>query len=187
MFSLRNAAIFGLLAVSLLVVCKIVGDEEASGDRTVASLAIKDGDVTNWKEENQGYRPYTQDNFFDIINGGADEYINRGLIEGFQQILVISGSDYTATFLIMDMNSDANAKSMFDFKADAASTKEAAGNYSESTAVIDAGFLSGCTAYAHFEKFYLELLFTGYASNLSEAKNNAVSFLEIFKNKIDKM
>ena len=187
MISLRNAAIFGLVMISLLVMCKVVGDDDDNGTRTVTALRIAEGDVTQWQEENQGYRAYTQDNLFDIINGGADQYISRGLIEGFQQILEISGSDFSATFLVMDMNSDANAKTMFDFKADAVSTKETAGTFSESAAVIDIGFLSGCTAYAHFGKYYLELSFTGYASNKSEAKNNAVSFLEIFKDKIDKM
>lgn len=183
----RNILIGCVAAGSLLVLCKIVDDEEG-GSRTVTSLKIAEGDASGWTEADQGYQAFkTPQELYGIINGGADIYVDRGLIEGFQQEIEIEGSDYYATFMIMDFSNADNAKSMFDYKADLVSTKESTGTYDDATAIIDMGQLTGCSGFAHFGQFYLELGFSGYGSNKSDAKNTAVSFMEIIKSKIDNM
>ena len=187
MKTMRMIAVFSLIAGVVYVGCKF-GTEDESQAVSVNALQIKD-EVSQWVEKSDGFKPFNSLNgLTTIMNGGADEYYNRGVIEGFIQFMTKSGTEYEMEGRIMDFASADNAKSFYSYKKEDASTVETAGNYDQGDAFIDPdASLTGCKGYAHFGQYYVELAFTGYGSNKSEASNNASSFLEVFNDKIDKM
>ena len=188
MKAVQLLTVFSLVAGTVYVGCKFGTDTEGSAV-SVKSLKISD-DVDQWTEDADGFKPFSSlEGLTGIMNGGADEYYNRGAIEGFVQYMSKSGTEYKMESRIMDFGSADNAKNIYLYMRDQqASSKEDAGNYSQDDAFIDPeGALTGCKGYAHFDQYYVEVSFSGYGSNKSEASNNATSFIEVFNDKIDKM
>ncbi len=188
MKTVRTVAILTMVAGMAYFACKFGTDSEGSAV-SVKSLQIKD-EVEQWAQGPDGFKPFTSlEGLTLIMNGGADEYYNRGAIEGFVQFMVKSGTEYTMESRIMDFATAENAKNIYLYmRDDRASSKEDAGNYSQDDAFIDPeASLTGCYGYAHFGQYYVELLFSGYSSNKTEASRNATSFIEVFNDKIDKM
>lgn len=184
---MRIIAVLSLIAGLVYIGCKFGTDDEGSAV-SVKSLQIKD-EVSQWVEKSDGFKPFTSlQGLTAIMNGGADEYYNRGAIEGFIQEMVKSGTEYSMQSRIMDFGSSDNAKAFFSYKKEEASTVETAGNYAQSDAFIDPdASLTGCKGYAQFGQYFIELAFSGYGSNKSEATNNATSFIEVFDDKIDRI
>ena len=184
----RVLAVLSLISGVVYVGCKFGTSTEGSAN-SVKSLQIKD-DVEQWVEDADGFKPFSSlEGLTAIMNGGADEYYNRGAIEGFVQYMSKSGTEYKMEGRIMDFASADNAKNIYLYMRDEqASSKENAANYSQDDAFIDPeASLTGCKGYAHFGQYYVELSFSGYGSNKTEASNNATSFIEVLNDKIDKM
>ena len=149
-------------------------------------LRIAGNEMPNWAEDDSEYREFrTADDLYAIINGGAEEYLNRAMIKGFQQYMSRSGTDYEARMMVMDFGTIEKATSMYQYKAEQISLKVAAGGYNDTTAIIDPAPLTGCLTYAHFGQYYIELGFSGYGAEKSESYTDASGFLELFDSKIE--
>lgn len=176
----------GSIAIILLVCvsCKLVRDD-GNASQGVNALRLGSVDVSPWREEpNDGFLVFKASNMFDLINGGAQMYVNKGMIAGFQQDMSISG-EKSARFLVLDYATEDKAIEMYNYSDASNGDKLNAGNeFPLSVAQLDGSPLGGVIAIAHFGKFYMELTFTGF-SDKSEAVKTAVSFIEVFEQKID--
>ena len=169
---------------AILTLCQLTKNEEG-GSLPIESARIEDNDVQSWTEEKELIK-FNSNNMYDLVNGGAVEYIDNGMIEGFQQKMGKAGTGYYFIEWLMDFGSAENASEMYTKKLNQfQSSKEAAGDFPESVAFLDNGLLYGYDAYAHFGKYFLWLNFDGYGANKSEAKQNAIGFLIVIKSKID--
>ena len=153
----------------------------------VLSLRIDMDEVSGWNEEPDGFREFhSLEHLAAIMNGGAEMYYQRGVVEGFVQYMSKSGTEYAVESRIMDFAGTENAENMYLFRRENASTVDSAGNFSQNDAFIDPdASLTGCCGYAHFGKYYIEVFLSGFSSNKTEACSNASSFIEVFKMKID--
>lgn len=167
--------------ILILISCKLVEDTGGSG-KSVYSLKLGSGDISPWVQIDDGFKEFKPATAFDVINGGADEYVANGLVEGFFQTL--SNSDKFAEMKIMDLSSTSNATAMYKIKNKIIGDKSPSGNYNDSIAAIDNAPLSGVVAYAHFDKYYIELDYTGYDSK-TDARTAAANFIQVFDAKID--
>ena len=172
---------------ALLFVCKF-GTEEGN-TRTVKSLQVKAEDVSQWTEDQDGFKEFSNLAMLTVImNGGADLYYNQGVIEGFIQYMSKTGTDYKIQSRVMDFGTAPKAVEMYDYIIQDVGTKQGVGSYGLEVALVDPdGALTGCKAYAHFGQYFIELALTDYGSKKTEATNNAVSFIEVFKTKIDQL
>ncbi|MBN1578764.1 MAG: hypothetical protein JW913_19530 [Chitinispirillaceae bacterium] len=159
---------------------------QGTAERTVFSAKLGDNDVSQWVQDDEGYKVYkTYDELYAAINGGAEEYIQYGLIEGFWQKMT-KGS-YYVDCSVMDFGTVEKATAMYQYKADQVSPKTAAGSYPDTIAIIDDSFITGCMGYAHFGQYYLQLSLSGYGANKPEGVQNAARYIEVFEGRINQL
>lgn len=148
----------------------------------VNALRLVNGEVSPWTENNEeGFIEFKASTMFSLINGGAQSYVDKGVVAGFQQRMAVD-SKY-ADLLVMDYGTEAKASEMYAWADAANDEKSAVGNYNLSVAELDNSPMSGVIAIAHFGKYYMELSFSGY-NDKSEAQATAASFIEVFESKI---
>lgn len=184
---IKIIALTASVAILGSIACKVVDDD---GDaNTMAQLKIENGEVTGWNTVagNSGFIEFIPSTMDAKVNGGASEYINKGLVEGFEQNMQKDGTERTYRSWIIDFGTAEKAAVMFNEKVNKyQSTKEAAGSYAATTAFIvptDYGY----DAYANFTHYYVWMSFDSYGTNKSEAKNNALGFLAMTQGKIETM
>lgn len=172
------------LSVILFMSCKLVEDSGESS-QGVNALRLSSGDISPWAEDNSGgFITFTASNMQKLVNGGAPQYVEKGLVAGFEQRM--SNGSKTAKLLILDFGTEANAVSMYTKTDNENSDKTASGTYPQTVAQLDNSAMSGVTAIAHFGKYYMELAFTNY-SDKSESRTTANSFVEVFEAKIGEL
>lgn len=124
--------------------------------------------VGGWTMQTGNCRFFTAHTLFDVINGGAEEYINTGMIDGLT--CSFAGPDSTNTDLYLEnfVKPD-NAKKMIAKKKESASEpktipgiKTAEGFYDE--------VIGGCMVYFCFGAMYCELTMTGFKDVQSAIK-----------------
>lgn len=174
-----------VLAGLTLVVCKVTSSEEGSAD-TIYSAKFESGEVSGWNSDEtyftDGYVKFTASDMVGLVNGGAEEYIAKGMSEGFRQDM--AKGDQTYQSWILDFGTAENALDMYNTKVQQfASTKETAGNYPETKAFVTPSAY-GYDGYAVFGKFMVVLWLDGFGANKGEAKDKTVDFMETIESKI---
>ncbi|MBN1307627.1 MAG: hypothetical protein JXA18_06910 [Chitinispirillaceae bacterium] len=152
--------------------------------KTLEDLKIENNEVSQWMENS--FVKFNQTDMYAIVNGGATTYINNGMLEGYEQKMSKSGTEYNFFCWLLDFGTAEKAILMYNkILEERQSDKEDAGDFPESVAFIDKSPLYGRDGYAHFDKYFIWYSFDGYGTNYSEAKANLIGFLEVTKSKID--
>ncbi len=129
----------------------------------VSSLLISE-DATAWTERDNGFYEFAdQAALAAMINGGADQYTNAGMIEGFRQKMVqedISGNKYFEA-MVMDFGNSAAAFQMYTLKTDELSGLVTIGAHPLS-AIAGKKFLGGISAFGHIHNIYFENSVSGF-------------------------
>ncbi len=158
--------------------CKLVEDSGESS-QGVNALRLASGDISSWAEDQSGgFISFTASNMQQLVNGGAPQYVEKGLVAGFEQRM--SNGSKAVKLLILDFGTEANAVAMYTKKDSENSDKSDVGTYPQSVAQLDNSAMDGVTAIAHFGKYFMELAFTGYTDK-SESRATAKSFVEVFE------
>ena len=98
----------------LLVVIAGAKNRFAGDGSSLESLRISN-QIDGWHEVKNGFIPFDHDKLFELINGGAPEYIDEGLIRGFLQRL--EGPDSaTVELYAEDFGAPEKAINMFRIK-----------------------------------------------------------------------
>jgi hypothetical protein len=172
-----------VVSIALLVgvSCKLVEDEGESS-QGVNALRLANSDVSPWTEISvDGFKDFKANNMVKEINGGAQTYVDKGMVAGFKQYM--TGGGKSAELLVLDFGTEASTSAMYSYTDNANEDKSDAGGYPLTVAQLDNSPMSGVVAIAHFGKYYMELSFTGY-NDKSEARSTAASFVEVFEEKI---
>jgi len=160
-------------------------DNDLSTANSVGQLQISSMDVTGWKQTAgpTGFCIFSASNFNLDVDGGVQLYIQNGLIEvADQRVEGASGKQLTS--YCMDFGNEIAARKMFDIQKLSCSTLLNIPYYSDTVGI--AGNVSGGKGYiyAHFKKFYIELLFIGLQDQ-TEVLQTASLFLDIYSSKIE--
>lgn len=159
--------------------CELIKQEDG-GSGGIGDFRLSG--ISGWTENKEsGYVEYSSGTLFDLINGGADQYNDEGLVEGIQQKMTSSSGDKSYSAFVMDFGTADNATAMFEKMKLNEADPLAIGNYIESVA-FGSRHLSGINAYAHFGKYYFEITLSGY-SDESLAISEAEAFLEVYEQK----
>lgn len=161
-----------------IVACEVVSEGDG-GDQGLRIFKLGNNEVSGWNESSCFDFNVSNCSSEAGLDGGSEEYINEGMVEGFRQMM--QKTDYIGDLRIMDFGDATKATNMFNKKTSNLSDKKL-GNFAETQAATEDN-LSGVNAYAHFGKFYFEIQFTGY-SNKTDAKSTAASFMELYENKL---
>jgi hypothetical protein len=136
--------------------CKIVEDKYSG-----STLSMEDFRITNeiqgWSQAEGGYAFYaSEDELFDIINGGADLYKDFGMREGIYQKMLSGDKNYEA--LIMDFGTESRARAIFEYKKFEITKTLKIGDYFEDTVIGDGDDIgTRISAYAYFNQYYIEI------------------------------
>jgi hypothetical protein len=91
--------------------------------------------ITDWVEEKKSFKSFNPEGLFEIIDGGAPEYIENGMQKGFYQRLKNLDSASIELF-VEDFGSDENARKMLATKRSNLSGPKPAGNVDTSNLFI---------------------------------------------------
>lgn len=182
-------AVVGVLALGI-VSCETaqVDDGSALAD-DVAELRLTTADISGWSE-----RPDADVGSYVIqvggelcnppIDGACDQYTSNGVVKTLIQYLTRPADPVPYKFdgYVMDFGTAAQARVMFDDAKGSAATTIA--GFADSVAIVNEQTPSfGCTVYAHFGKFYIEIRLSGY-DPASVAIADAATFVRVYSEKI---
>ena len=185
--ALKWGLILALAGIST-VTCKLITSDDGSAN-TIASAKFESGEISGWNaDENlfpKGFVRFTTSDMVSLVNGGAAEYVAKGMSEGFRQDLKKGEQTYQSW--VMDFGTKANAEDMYNTKVQQySSDKETAGSYPETKSFVKSS-MYGYDGYAIFGKYLVVIWLDGFGANKSEAKNMAVEFLETIEQKITEL
>ena len=169
--NLMKLAVALISAGLVIVACRVTSSEEGSAN-TVHSAKFEDGEFSGWNADDSkfpnGFVKFNSSDMVNLVNGGAADYVAKGMSEGFQQDM--AKGDLTYRSWVMDFGTEANAKEMYNSQIQQlASVKEAAGSYPETVAFLEQK-LYGYDGYAVFGKYMVVIWLDGYGSNKSRLK-----------------
>jgi hypothetical protein len=140
------------------------------------------GEIDGWTEEKNSYVAFDTSSLFDLINGGAPEYIDNGLVEGITQRLK-GPSPLAIEVFAEDFGTPEAARTMFLRKAGSGADSTIA-TCRDTLCLSFSPFIGGVAAYAAVERFYFEIALTG-AGDEREARARMQPFLRWYVRRID--
>jgi hypothetical protein len=134
--------------------------------------------IANWVEDNESFKMFTTKTLYEIIDGGATEYIDNGMKRGFFQRLRNSDSAIIELFA-EDFGSAEKARKMFNVKHAFFSGMQSAGNADSSSYNMNE-IVGGFWAYGVVGPKYFELTLTGI-NDKTEARKEMDRFFDYYK------
>lgn len=158
---------------------------DLSGASNVVQLQISPTDVTGWQQVagSDGFNVYSAQGLYKPLDGGADPFNQKGVIEGIIQKL--DGPTPTKLeAIVLDFGSEPKAITMFQFRVQTINPPQLIiPNFSDSMAFASST-LDGVTVYAYIKKFYFEVALSGFQDQ-SEALQTASLFVDLYSSKIE--
>ncbi|MBN1129214.1 MAG: hypothetical protein JXA71_09525 [Chitinispirillaceae bacterium] len=172
------------IACALMVLCKGTNDPDSGSSpiKQVWELHITDNAVAGWIEDVNRYQIFDTTILFNIIDGGAPKFIEQGLVGGIVQVMLYD-TLFECIIYAEDFGSPQNARNMLNaIKIDVQEMPLRIPGFDSTTAVAKE-YIGGAFVAAIFNRFYIELHFSGY-EDVQQALGDAASFLQVYRNKI---
>jgi hypothetical protein len=129
--------------------------------------------IPGWIEQKEHYRHFNAEELFDIIDGGATEYVQQGLKSGIVILLTNKGKSLEIFF--EDFGTSIQAMNMASSKEKSSDRFKKISQDNKSIAICEQ-VIGGCIVYWAKSKYYIEMTLTGYNS-LEEALCDAKVFV----------
>ena len=153
-----------LFSALLLFVC---GKPEPLAPQAPVGIAelFDSTSFSGWIPDTSHFVAYGAQGFFNKADGGAQIYLDDGLISATERNLESPDSSKFCTVTIMDFGTSIKASKIFKDKVSKNMAQTAISSFDTSQAVALAEYLGNILAYAHFDKFYFEILLTGFTDS----------------------
>jgi hypothetical protein len=164
----------------LLVTCasQSVKRESSSSKSKITSTENKfriTTQIKEWYEIKNTYMEFDANGLYDVIDGGADLYIESGLQKGTcQSVQSVAGE--RCDIFAEDFGSTAAATKMFKLKKGTV-TGPVLISRPDSENVVAEEFIGGVAVYFHKNNYYFELTLSGFAGK-EQAIQTAFLFME---------
>ncbi|MCU0608267.1 MAG: hypothetical protein MUF22_00680 [Chitinispirillaceae bacterium] len=160
-----------LSALASVTACKFMPVD--SSVPPLQQMKISETEVSNWAPESE-MGIYVGTQLYDLIDGGAPQYLEKGLIKTGHQ--VIKGSDdQQVESYVYDFGTPAKALVMYkEMKLQIAGSLINDLTYPDSLVCVKA-VMGGVTGYAHFSNYYFEINVNGFSD-----QQFAVKTLDLF-------
>lgn len=116
--------------------------------------------IPGWTVQQDKYTYFVPKALYDIINGGAEEYIKAGLVDGMVAAFKSAGNK-NAELYIEDFGAQGRAQAMVSKKRKTASEPKPLPGSRDKNAFYDE-VIGGCIVYFNSGRFYFEMTLTGY-------------------------
>lgn len=134
--------------------------------------------IANWVVENRSFKLFNSKTLFELINGGATEYVENGLQRGFFQRLRNSDSAVIELFA-EDFGSVENARKMLKVKQSSVYGMQSAEN-TDTSSVIMNNIVGGFWTCGIVGSYYFELTLTGISDKV-KARKEIDTFFDYYK------
>lgn len=134
--------------------------------------------LQSWVEQKEITRKFTDKGLFEIINGGAVDYVNQGLIEGIHQ--QFSNKDgITVEVFVEDFGSGEKSSAMLETKKNGSSDTATLPGLSGFNHFVE-NAIGASVVIVSFDNIYLEMTVSG-CKNVSEIESVALEYLNYYK------
>jgi hypothetical protein len=116
--------------------------------------------IPGWTEHQDKYLYFVPKALYDIINGGAEEYIKTGLVDGMVATFKSAGNK-NAELYIEDFGVQGRAQALVKKKRKTASEPKPLPGSRDKNAFYDE-VIGGCIVYFSSGRYYFEMTLTGY-------------------------
>jgi hypothetical protein len=173
------------LFLSVLFIATVSFSQGYDSIHLVTNLRIIN-DIAGWIERQDSYIFYDVDGLYGLINGATETHAENGLIEGICQILEDSSNKRVNVFS-EDFGTTENASAMFEqIRSEVAQQNNYEITGYDTMTAFARMHLTGVVAYAHFDRFFFWLTFTGY-DEPEIALNDALIFINLLSEKVDEL
>lgn len=167
-----------LLFLFLFVILRVSrGYSADKNENSLSRFQITGQNMKGWAVE-EVIKEFGPEELYDIINGGADVYVNKGLLKGMHQTVVKEGGHQCEIF-VEDYGSPEKTKDIFAVTTETASDslKLSTGDHQR---IRIKEFLGGILVYMHHDNFYFEISLSGYTA-AEKAVGDAECFVDFFE------
>ena len=153
---------------------------------SMVGLKIINSDISGWQLNDTALNNYgIYIGLYNILGNGDSAYINQPGYDAAMIEKMRGPSGALLTAFAIDYTNATDADSAFIYwKTQRSPNIDTVSGYPDTVAIAYNYSSSGIYVYAHFKQFYIELQFSGY-SDLSIAKQDAITFLQLFEAKIN--
>ncbi|HEX2959902.1 MAG TPA: hypothetical protein VHO70_23905 [Chitinispirillaceae bacterium] len=164
---------------SFLCVCSVLVlfTTDASAKVKLKKLLIA-SQLQSWVEQKEISRKFTSKGLFEIINGGAVDYVNQGLIEGIHQQFSNKDGRIVEVF-VEDFGTGEKASSMFETKKSGCSNVATLQGLSGFNHFVE-NAIGASVVIVSFDNIYLEMTVSG-CKDSSQVESVALEFLNYYK------
>jgi len=158
---------FIVSSVLVLFVCTC----GASAKTTIESLRVKKA-ITGWQEQKDSYQYFSPQKLFEIINGGAPQYIQQGLVDGIHQQLT-SDSGKIIEIFAEDFATPQHAMAMAMVKKEDLGAGSPVLPLDSATVSFAVPAIGATTVVCLANHYYVEMVFSGFTNQdklLAEAR-----------------
>ena len=159
----------------ILLVLAVRSHTAGPGDRSLSRFTI--AGIKGWTPAEDEYKEFGPDDLYDLINGGADIYIDKGLQKGSYQKLLQDDS-YQCEILVEDFGSSENARNIFAATTETAVSSLKFGPGSNEHLRIKE-FIGGLLVYMYHDNYYFEISASGF-DTVEEAGTAVKPFINFF-------
>lgn len=151
------AALF-LVSIVFVVSCRT---EKSAGSGHYDRVRSAVSRVPGWVEQKDKFCSFKPDELYGIIDGGATEYIERGLKSGIG--VVCTSGTRTLGMYFEDFETESKAKGMVEAKKESLSDPKTIPDVTLSPALYGE-VIGGCIACWAIDRYFVEMTLTGYDS-----------------------
>jgi hypothetical protein len=165
----------------LFIGCALVlSAADVSAKVTVKKLVITT-QLKSWTEQKEITRKFIAKELFEIIDGGAVDYVNQGLIEGVHQQFA-NKDGITVELFLENFGTKEKAASMVEFKKSGASDTLIVSGLSGFNHFVE-NAIGASVVFVSLDNFYLEITISG-CKEVSDVESTALEYLNYYKSKM---
>ncbi|MCU0612938.1 MAG: hypothetical protein MUE60_14270, partial [Candidatus Eisenbacteria bacterium] len=146
-----------------------------------ADLLPGDGEISGWSWDGIPAEATDQSSLYDLIDGGAEEFVEQGFVSGVLHRYrgILASTATTLEVFIADQGSLANAKSIFDRRADRLPfAEDIAVGSAEDARIDEATGLDAIVLDFWQERFYAQVTIDNRQAAPDLARQTVVQFAE---------
>ncbi len=144
------------------LLCSLLLFSTAQAKTSVVSLRVKKS-VAQWQEQKDSYQYFSTQKLFELINGGAPQYISQGLIDGIHQQLT-SDSGKVLEIFAEDFGTPQHALAMAGIKKDDLGAASSVLPLDSGTTSFAVPAIGATTVVCVANRYYVELVFSGFTN-----------------------
>jgi hypothetical protein len=170
-----------LLLVIVLLLCRCGSDDNSAELLEPSDLLPLDGEISGWQWDGSPASATDQASLYDLIDGGAEEFVERGFVSGVLHRYrgSLEGAAATVELFIADQGSQSNASDIYDQREERLLfAEELELTYAVDARIDEATSLDGIILDYWQQRFYVQVGIDNRQAAPELARQTVIQFAE---------